>query len=267
MRRWLSLGLCAIIGCATGSPAATAEVADPRPVAATAPDATAPPASTPTPAETSAAPPREQSVKPGINEAWKSDDIDPLVARLEAESREIFVHRERLVEVVKPRPGSVVADIGAGSGFLTLLLAEAVGPQGKVLAVDINRTMLDQVTKRAEAEKLGNVDTLLSPEDSTPLEPESVDLVFMCDAYHHFEYPRSTMASIHAALRPGGELVLVDFERIPGETKPRMLEHVRAGKAVFRQEILDAGFELVREHDVPQLEENYVLRFRKVARP
>jgi hypothetical protein len=58
-------------------------------------------------------------------------------------------------------------------------------------------------------------------------------------------------------------LIVVDFERIPGRTKPPMLEHVRAGKEVFRDEILAAGFELVREEDVPELEENYVLRFRK----
>ncbi len=258
MRRLFSVGLGAVVGCASASE-------------------TAPPAVDPAPAvvdpaasveATAVAPPpvRATSVKPANNDAWKSDDVDPLIARLESESREIWVHRQRLLEVVAPRPGSVVADIGAGSGFMTLLFARAVGPSGKVVAVDLNPKLLEQIAARARAEDLDNVQTLRTPEDAIPLAPASVDLVFLCDAYHHFEYPESTMRSIHAALREGGELVLVDFERIPGKTEPAMLEHVRAGKEVFRQEILDAGFELVREHEVPEFEENYVLRFRKAPR-
>lgn len=209
---------------------------------------------------------REASVKPGINDAWKSDDIAPLVGRLESESREIWTHRERIIQVVAARPGMIVADIGAGSGFLTLLLAQAVGPGGKVHALDINGNLLARIDAQARAAGLANVETMLTPEDTTPLAPGSVDLVLMCDAYHHFEYPRSTMRSIRAALRPGGELVLIDFERIPGTTEPAMLEHVRAGKDVFRQELLDDGFELVGEHRVEELRENYVLRFRKPLR-
>ena len=67
-------------------------------------------------------PAREPSGAPGINDRWKSDEIEPLIARMEGESREIWVNREVLADVVAPRPGSVVADVGAGSGFLSLLL-------------------------------------------------------------------------------------------------------------------------------------------------
>lgn len=251
----LSLLLC--LGACASSPSA-AETQSPAPApAASAPE---PESSAPEP---SAPAEREASVKPGINDAWRSDNIAPLVARLEAESREIYLHRDRLAKLVGAKPGSAVADIGAGSGFMTLLLANEVGKDGRVFAVDINQTMLDKVAERAQAAGLSNVQTMLSPEDSTPLAPGSVDIVFMCDAYHHFEYPKSSLASIHAALRPGGQIVLVDFERIPGKTSPGMMDHVRAGKEVFRQEILDAGFELVQEHDVPELKENYVLRFRR----
>ena len=73
------------------------------------------------------------------------------------------------------------------------------------------------------------------------------------------------MRSIRAALRPGGELVLVELERIPGKTSKDMLDHVRAGKEVFLAELLADGFELVREETVPELAENYVLRLRKPA--
>ena len=84
--------------------------------------------------------------------------------------------------------------------------------------------------------------------------------MFACDTYHHFEYPQATLASIRRALRPGGTLVVVDFERIPGKTRPWLLDHVRCGKGQVIAEIAAAGFELVEE--VPLgLEENYFLRF------
>ena len=209
----------------------------------------------------------EVSVKPGINDSWRGRDTKRLVRRLQSESREIWVQRARVVEAVAARPGMVVADIGAGSGFLTLMLAKAVGESGKVYALDINRGLLDNIAAEARENGLGNVETMPTAEDRTPLAPDSVDLVFMCDAYHHFEYPRSTMRSIRAALRPGGELVLVELERIPGKTSQAMLDHVRADKQVFLAELLADGFELVREEEVPELEENYVLRLRKRADP
>jgi len=206
---------------------------------------------------------REASVKPGINEPWRSRNVAPLIRRLESESREIWVQRDHIVQVVAPEPGMIIADIGAGSGFLTLMLAERVGPRGKIYAIDINPTLLDEIRKRAQTKGLNNVETVLAAEDSIPLAPNSIDVVFMCDAYHHFEYPKSTMRSLRAALRETGEIVMVDLERIPGKTDAHMLEHLRAGKDIFRREIIEAGFELVQEHDVPELIENYVLRFRK----
>jgi predicted methyltransferase len=110
---------------------------------------------------------------------------------------------------------------------------------------------------------LEQVSTQLCAEDSVELPAESVDLVFVCDTYHHFEYPRSTTTSIHSALRDGGELFVVDFERIPGVTRPWLLEHVRAGKQTVIAEIESFGFEFVEELKVAGLEENYAIRFRK----
>jgi predicted methyltransferase len=90
---------------------------------------------------------------------------------------------------------------------------------------------------------------------------QSTDLVFISDTYHHFEFPHSTLASIHAALRPGGELVVIDFKRIPGVSDPWVLSHVRGGEEEFRQEIEAAGFELVERRDFMRTQ--YFLRFRK----
>jgi SAM-dependent methyltransferase len=205
----------------------------------------------------------EKSVAPGINDSWKSPDVEPLVQRLEAESREIWVNRELLAAVTGPLKGSAVADIGAGSGFMAEIFARLVGPRGSVYAVDISPHLMEMVRKRAEDGGISNLHTVVCTEKSVELPPASVDLVFICDTYHHFEYPSNTLASIHEALRPGGQIVVVDFERIEGVSRPWIIEHVRAGREVFIEEITGAGFELVAAHEVPQLEENYILRFRR----
>jgi predicted methyltransferase len=80
--------------------------------------------------------------------------------------------------------------------------------------------------------------------------------------YHHFEYPQATLATLHKALKPGGELVLIDFKRIPGESSDFVMGHVRAGQDVFESEVIAAGFEKVSEvNDV--LKENYFVKFRR----
>jgi ubiquinone/menaquinone biosynthesis C-methylase UbiE len=210
-----------------------------------------------------AAAPAEASVKPGINDAWKSDDIDPLVDRLESEDREIYSNRIALAKIVDAKPGSVVADVGSGTGFMTTELARAVGTDGKVYAVDINAKMLEKVDARAKSEGITNIETVQTPDTGVELPTGSVDLMFICDTYHHFEYPKSVLGTIFEVIKPGGALIVVDFDRIEGETEEWILEHVRAGKDVFSSEITAAGFELVQEHEVPGLVQNYVLRFKK----
>ncbi len=207
--------------------------------------------------------PKDPGAPPSINESWKSSEIDPLIARLEDEEREIYAHRVALAAVVGPLPGSVVADVGAGSGFMAEELAKLVGPEGRVYAVDINPHMLDRLSRRAREHGLENIQTVVCPEDSTNLPPLSVDLVFICDTYHHFEQPRRTMQSVYEALRPGGQLVVVDFKRVPGQVPDWVLDHVRAGQPEFTAEIEAAGFTLTNVHNLPGLENNYILRFRK----
>jgi len=208
---------------------------------------------------------REKSVKPGINARWKSPKIEPLVKILESESREIYTQRELLAEVAGPKPGSAIADIGAGSGFMTEQFSKMVGPDGKVYAVDINPKMMERIADQAKDHGLTNIKTVVCHEDSVDLPNHSVDMVFICDVYHHFEYPVSTMRSIYQALKPGGEIVLVDFKRIPGVTKDWIMKHVRAGQEKVTQEIVSAGFEVVKVYNLPTFKENYIVRFRKVG--
>ncbi len=209
---------------------------------------------------------QESSVRPGINaEFLKADlDVTQWTERFEREGREIYDQRHRIVEALGLKPGQRVADVGAGSGLFTLLFGERVGPRGRVYAVDIVPGFLEQILQRAQAAGLRNVQTVLGTERAVGLPPRSVDLVFVCDTYHHFEYPRAMLASIHRALRPGGRLVLVEFRRVPGESSDWVLNHVRAGEEVFTAEIEAAGFKKIGRADF--LRENYLVRFRKVGR-
>jgi SAM-dependent methyltransferase len=211
------------------------------------------------------APVVEQSVKPGINDRYLAADMDPAfwTQRFEVESREIYAERLEIVAAVGLLPGMEVADVGTGTGLFVEPFARAVGRSGRVYAVDIAPGFVDHVTERAEALGLDQVEARLCAEDSIDLPPRSIDVAFVCDVYHHFEYPRSSLRSIHTALRRRGELVVIDFERIPGVSREFLLGHVRAGKEVFTAEIVEAGFDLVEEVELDGLEENYFLRFRK----
>ncbi|MCZ6836747.1 MAG: methyltransferase domain-containing protein [Planctomycetota bacterium] len=207
---------------------------------------------------------QEERLVPDINVMYRSENVEPIFNVLEAESREIFAGRFKLAELVGPPPGAVVADIGAGTGFMSHVFAQQVGPSGKVYAVDINPVMMGRIAENADEAGLTNIEPILCTDKTVELPDESVDIAFICDVYHHFEYPKNSMTSLWHALKPGGQVVVVDFHRIEGVSRPFIMGHVRAGEEVFTQEILDAGFELINDHDVDYLTENYVLRFRKL---
>lgn len=209
------------------------------------------------------APPPEPSVKPGINQDYLDPalDVEAMVQRFEVESREIYVARAEIAAAVALQPGEAVADVGAGTGLFLEPFAQAVGPAGRLYCVEIAPRFVAHLTERAEGLGLSQVEAVLCSERSVELPERSIDVAFLCDTYHHFEYPRSTLASIRRALRPGGRLVLIDFERIPGVSRPWLLEHVRAGREQVLAEVESAGFVLERQVEIPGLIENYCLRF------
>ena len=123
--------------------------------------------------------------------------------------------------------------------------------------------MVEHIRDTSEAMEFHNNKAILGGERSPRLLESSVDTVLIADSYHHFDYPTEMLSEIKKALRAGGELLLVDFERKEGELKEFVLNMVRAGKETFRQEFVEAGFELVEEIDL--FKEQYVLRFRLPA--
>lgn len=206
----------------------------------------------------------DKSVAPGINQPFQNPDIGEFQGKFEKEGREAFDHRDEIVKACEIKPGMSVADVGAGTGLFTRAFAKAVGEEGKVYAVDIAENFVRHIQDVARKNNLRNIEAIVCKPDDVGLPAASVDLVFICDTYHHFEFPQKTMASIHKALKPGGRVVVIDYQRVPGKSTEWVLSHVRAGQEVFEREIVESGFQRVRQVE-GLLKENYMLVFEKAA--
>ncbi len=205
------------------------------------------------------------SVKPGINDPFDGPELDipGFLKKFEVESREIYSQRREILAACELKQGDHVADVGAGTGLFTSAMARAVGETGWVYAVDIAPKFLVRINELAVKEKLTNIGSVLCSPTSVTLPTASVDVAFICDTYHHFEYPSLNLASLHRAVKSGGRLIIIDFERIVGKTRPWILGHVRADKETFTQEIVSAGFTLKKQVKVKGLKENYFLVFER----
>ncbi len=202
----------------------------------------------------------EQNVNPTINQHYLNPDFDTWVERFERDGREVYDYRKQIVSTLKLKPDNVIADIGAGTGLFTRLFARAV-PQGKVYAVDISKTFIDNIIRSAHAQNLHNIDGIINTQHSVNLPVNSIDMAFTSDTYHHFEYPQTMLSSIHQALKSGGRLVIIDFRKDPQVSSNWVMGHTRANKQQVIKEVSRAGFKLLREHDL--LTENFFLEFTK----
>jgi SAM-dependent methyltransferase len=207
----------------------------------------------------------EPNARRDINERFESPDLDAekWVEIFESESREVFARRREIAKKLELRPGTAVADIGAGTGFFAEIFAELVGAEGRVYAVEISPNFLDHLRQRARKREFRQIEVVEGGERSARLEDASIDVAFLCDTYHHFEYPQDMLASLHRALRPGGRLVVVDLEKSKDTSPKWVLEHVRAGREGVSAEIVGAGFTLDQRVHVDGMTENYMLQFRR----
>ena len=154
--------------------------------------------------------------------------------------RDRWQQPERVMEALDLQPGAVVADVGAGGGYFTFRLAEAVGPGGKVLAVDVDRGLLDYVAAEAARRGLTNVETVLAADDD-PRIPQPVDLLFTCNTVHHFADRAGYFRDARRYLRPGAKVAIIDY----------VDKHRSAPPAVLESEMATAGYRLESEERVP----------------
>src|SRR5947199_9001392 len=153
---------------------------------------------------------------------------------LDRPEREKEEQPTRLLDTLKLRPGEVVADVGAGSGYLTFRLAERVGPQGKVLAVDIQPEMLALIRQRMKQRGVTNVEPVLGTVSDPKLPEGKVDTILMVDVYHEFSHPYEMTAAMVKALKTGGRLVFVEY-RLEDEAVPIKLVHKMSERQVIKE--------------------------------
>lgn len=201
----------------------------------------------------------EQNVSPGINQHYEGAQYQQWFSTFERPGREVYDRREDIVQALQLKAGMDVADIGAGTGFYSLLFAQKVGSTGRVYAVDITDDFVRNIKRRAAENKLDNIHAVISEQKDTRLDANSIDLAFVCNTYHHFEYPQAMLASMRRALRSGGTLVIIDYRKQPATSSPWVMSHVRPDKQTVINEIEQAGFKL--QSEPMNLTENYFLSF------
>lgn len=187
------------------------------------------------------------------------DNINEYIEHLEDPSRNQWQQPERVMKALEIKPGETIADLGSGPGYFTLRFARAIGPKGKVFAVDISPDMLAYLKKQARAAHLMNIDPILAKPDNPELPPHSVDMIFICDTLHHISSRAQYYPLLLRALKPNGRLVNIDFYKRTLPVGPP--EHMKIAKPEMIKEAEAAGFHLARQFSF--LEYQYFLVFKR----
>jgi precorrin-6B methylase 2 len=200
----------------------------------------------------------------GIGKRYMGRDIAGVMgwqgaAWLEREEREREERTDVLVTALQLKPGMVVADIGAGTGYLARRMAPAVMPGGKVLAVDVQPEMVAMLQSAVRRSGLTQIQPLLGAEDDVKLPASSVDLAIMVDVYHELAFPHEVLASIIRALKPGGQLVFVEY-RAEDPQVPIKALHKMSEAQIKREAAVHA---LVWDRTVGSLPWQHLVVFRK----
>ena len=169
-------------------------------------------------------------------------------AWLERSEREAEEAPTRAIAALRLRPGQVVADIGAGSGYYTMLLSAAVGPRGRVYATDIQQEMLALIQKKIENKRVSNVELVLGTPTESRLPDGAIDLALMVDVYHELAQPQAFLQSLKRALKPDGRLVLIEFRK-ESAAVPIREEHKMTVREA-RMELEAEGYRFERVIDV-----------------
>ena len=154
---------------------------------------------------------------------------------------------DKLLKMLSIQPGMVIADIGAGSGYFTFPMAKMVGARGKVLAVDIQKEMLDIIRRRMKVRKLTNIEPIRGTISDPKLPEGKVDLILMVDVYHEFSHPEPMLRAMRHSLAPDGVVALVEYRAEDPEVPIKPL-HKMSKKQILKEYTAN-GFKLVKEFD------------------
>jgi predicted methyltransferase len=200
--------------------------------------------------------PYAQTKQQGGGHARLFDPSD--LGLLESPDRDLWQRPDQIMDAMAIADGSIVADIGAGSGWFTIRLARRVGPQGRVYAEDVQTAMINAISRRVAREGLPNVKPVLGL-NNDPRLPEKVDAAIMVDAYHEIENRVAVLSSLARSLKPQGRIGVIDF-KLDG-TGPGPEPDERVSPDVVVKDAAQAGLKLIRQE--PFLPYQYFLIFGK----
>ena len=179
---------------------------------------------------------------------------------LERPEREDEEAPSKALDALEFKPGMVVADIGAGSGYYSSRIAKRVGPTGRVYATDIQPGMIEILDRRIKSEGVTNITTVLGGMDDPRLPPASIDLAIMVDVYHELQQPQVFLQRLKETFKPNGRLVLLEFRK--EDPKVPILEVHKMSVAEVKQEMEAEGFVLDKVIDVLPWQHIIVLRVK-----
>lgn len=180
---------------------------------------------------------------------------------LDRSEREREEQPDKALDLMGIRPGMVVGDVGAGTGYMTLRIAKRVGPSGKVYANDIQPEMLDKLNENARRIDLENIETVLGSEADPKLPANKLDLVLMVDVYHELSRPQEMLQSIRRSLKPDGRLVLVEYKK-EDPAIPIRPDH-KMNLSDIKTEVEAEGYKLDKVIDT--LPRQHIVFFRKLT--
>lgn len=174
------------------------------------------------------------------------NDPKAYIGALEDPQRDAYQKPHEVLTALNLKPGEVIADIGAGSGYFTFPIAHHLGPEGKVYAVDVSSDMILHLNRRIRDLKTTNVVSVLADPDDPLLPEQSVNRFFICDVWHHVESPSKYLGMIKKMLKPGGQVIMIDFHKKELPFGPPMAMKIAREDLVKQME--SNGFRLANEH-------------------
>jgi ubiquinone/menaquinone biosynthesis C-methylase UbiE len=176
------------------------------------------------------------------------DDPKGYIGALEDPKRDAYQKPHEVVHALGLKPGEVIADIGAGSGYFTFHLARHVGEKGKVYAVDVSPDMIRHINRRIREIKTNNVVSILADPDDPLLPERSINRFFICDVWHHVDNPVKYLSLMKKMLKPGGEIVMIDFHKKELPFGPPL--QMKIAREDLIKQVETNGFRLAKEHSL-----------------
>ncbi|MEC4675109.1 MAG: methyltransferase [Nitrospirota bacterium] len=187
-------------------------------------------------------------------------DINDYIHNLERPGRDEYQKPDEVIQALNLKPGMVLADIGAGSGYFTRRFSRAVGSKGTVMAVDVEQQMLDYNRKHlSDLGRPSHTQFILATPDDPSLPVSSVDLIFLCNVYHHLDHTIAYLEKAKAGLKPEGRIAIIDFYHDERSGKLGFSKHHLVPQERVMKELQKAGFTLATKHTF--LQRQYFLEF------